>query len=224
MLILGLDIATTTGFAWYDTNASLSVIKTGTIKAVGENAEEKAASLALQLRELFYETVMVDGRSERRLFKPEFVAIERPLPNIMQFDKVSDDLVDGQVTSSTVNPNQMLLPTYIGAAVAIIAAYRIPFETIAPQSWHKAYYGSGFKPPKKMMKDKNGHPKRDRRGNIIYKNDWKTPAVERARELRIAVKTADAAEAIGIAFAGKSCDKFRKMEHDRMMQARRTAA
>lgn len=195
-LILGLDVATTTGFAWYDTGAaSMSSIRTGLIKAQGENSEEKAASLALQLRDLFY--VTVDG--ERKLFKPDFVAIERPLPNIMQFEKIEEDLVDGEVGSPTVNPHQMLLPTYIGAVVAILAAYRIPFETIPPQTWRKAYFGSGFKPPKKM-----------RSGKLV--NDWKTPAVERARALKIAVKSADAAEAIGIAFAGSGCQKFKMMQ------------
>lgn len=194
MLILGLDIATTTGFAWYDDKASLSAIKTGLIKAQGENAEEKAASLACQIVKMLRET------------KPDFVAIERPLPNIMQFEKFSDDLVDGQAASSTVNPNQMLLPTYIGAAVAIIAAYRIPFETIAPQSWHKAYYGSGFKPPKKFIKIKR-HPQGGK-----WVNDWKTPAVERARALKIEVRNADAAEAVGIAFAGASTQTYRMMQ------------
>lgn len=209
MLILGLDIATTTGFAWYDDKASMSAIRTGLIKAQGENAEEKAASLALQLRELFYETA---PSGERRLVKPDFVAIERPLPNIMQFEKFTDDLVDGQAASNTVNPNQMLLPTYIGAAVAIIAAYRIPFETIAPQSWHKAYYGSGFKPPKKFMKIKR-HPQGGK-----WVNDWKACAVDRAHALRIEVKNADAAEAVGIAFAGAATQTFR------MLQNRQAAA
>lgn len=200
MLILGLDIATTTGFAWYDTGAQrLSAIKTGLIKAEGDLSEQKAASLAQQLVRMFREV------------KPDFVAIERPLPNIMQFDKYSNDMVDGEVASSTVNPNQMLLPTFIGAAVAIVAAYRIPFETIAPQSWHKAYYGSGFKPPRKPVKDRTGHQKRDRKGQLVWKNDWKTPAVERARALRIEVRNADAAEAVGIAFAGASCQTFKMM-------------
>ena len=206
MMILGLDIATTTGFAWYEPGSSLSSIKTGTFKAAGDNAEEKAASLALQLRELFYEEfTLQEGSKGRRLVKPDFVVIERPLPNIMQFEKFGDDLIDGEIASSTVNPNQMLLPTYIGAAVAIIAAYRIPFETIAPQSWHKAYYGSGFKPPKKWVRIKR-HPQGGK-----WQNDWKTPAIERARALRITVKNADAAEAVGIAFAGAGLQTFRSM-------------
>lgn len=34
-LILGLDIASVTGFAWYEPGSSLSSIKTGLIKATG---------------------------------------------------------------------------------------------------------------------------------------------------------------------------------------------
>lgn len=49
MIICGLDIATVSGFALYEPGSSLSSIKTGLIKATGENAEEKAASLAVQL-------------------------------------------------------------------------------------------------------------------------------------------------------------------------------
>lgn len=192
-VILGLDIATVTGFAWYEPGQSLSSIKTGLIKAQGGNAEEKAASLAQQLVTLF------------KPCRPDFVAIERPLPNVKQFEKYSDDLVDGQVSEATINPNQMLLPTFIGAAVGIIAAYRIPFETIAPQTWHKSYYGSGFKPPRKWIKVQR-HPQ-----GGYWKNDWKTPAIERARMLRIDVKNADAAEAVGIAMAGVACQRFKDL-------------
>ncbi len=193
-LLLGLDIATVTGFAWYDTGASMAAIKTGLIKAEGDSSEEKAASLALQLVAMF------------KAGRPDFVALERPLPNVKQFEKYTDDLVEGEVVGTTINPNQMLLPTYIGAAVAIIAAYRIPLETIAPQTWRKAYFGSGFKPPKKFMKIKR-HPQGGK-----WVNDWKTPAIERARALRIDVKNADAAEAVGIAFAGAGLQTFKMMQ------------
>jgi hypothetical protein len=43
MIILGLNIATVTGFSWYEPGSPLSSIK---IKTAGDNAEEKAASLA----------------------------------------------------------------------------------------------------------------------------------------------------------------------------------
>ncbi|MBX8783150.1 hypothetical protein HBA94_05180 [Ochrobactrum sp. GRS2] len=213
-LILGLDVATQTGFAWLDTNASLSTVRTGVIKAEGKSSDEKAASLATQLIAELHEYVDEErvGEDGRKYFtkvrrrKPlDYVAIERPLPNIMQFEKYNNDLIDGDAVTSTVNPNQMLLPTYIGAVIAIVAAYRIPFETIAPQTWHKAYYGSGFKPPKKFIKIKR-HPQGGK-----WQNDWKTPAIERARALRIGVKTADAAEAVGIAFAASNTQTFKML-------------
>src|SRR5690606_26650897 len=75
MLILGLDIATTTGFAWYEPGSSLSSIKTSIINAVGENAEEKAASLAQQMVKMLRET------------RPDFVAIEQPMRNVKTFTK-----------------------------------------------------------------------------------------------------------------------------------------
>jgi hypothetical protein len=41
----GLDIATVSGFAWYEPGSSPSSIKTGLIKAAGDNAEEKQPRL-----------------------------------------------------------------------------------------------------------------------------------------------------------------------------------
>jgi hypothetical protein len=194
-LILGLDIATVTGFAWYEPGSSLSSIKTGLIKAAGDNAEEKAASLALQLRDLFYHTVQVDGRMERRLCKPDFVAIEQPMRNVVSFKKTKQTLA-GPIDEQTINPNALQLEGLVCAAVAIIAAYRIPWETIPSATWRSFYFGRGFKPPlKKVGKE--------------MKKDWKGSAIERCRVLKIDVKNADAAEAVGIAMAGEACQRFK---------------
>jgi Holliday junction resolvasome RuvABC endonuclease subunit len=186
MLILGLDIATTTGFAWYEPGCSLSSIKTGLIKAEGENAEEKAASLAQQLVALFK-----PGR-------PDFVAIEQPMRNVVSFKKTRDTLT-GPVEEQTINPNALQLSSLAGAAVAIIAACRIPWETIPSATWRKHFLGMGRSPG-------------------FDRAMWKRAAVERCRVLRIGVKNADAAEAVGIAMAGEACQRFK------MICARRTAA
>jgi hypothetical protein len=74
--------------------------------------------------------------------------------------------------------------------VAIIAAYRIPWETIPSSTWRKVFLGEGR------------HPGRDRAG-------WKRAAVERCRMFMIDVKNADAAEAVRIAFAGEGTQRFR---------------
>lgn len=178
-LILGLDIATTTGFAWYDSKASMSSIKTGLIKAEGENAEEKAASLAVQLIAL-----MKPGR-------PDFVAIEQPMRNVKSFRKTKTDLA-GQVDDLTINPNALQLEGLVCAAVAIVAAYKLPWETISSSTWRKVFLGMGRSPGM------------DRAG-------WKRAAVERCRSFKIDVKNADAAEAVGIAVAGASCQRFKMM-------------
>lgn len=204
MIILGLDIATTTGFAWYEPGSSLSSIKTGLIKAVGENAEEKAASLAQQMVKMLRET------------RPDFVAIEQPMRNVKTFTKEVDTL-HGAESVETINPNALQLSALVGAAVAIVAAYRIEWETIPTATWRKSYFGSGFQPPRKPINDKFGRQKVDKKGRLMWKADWKTPAVERARAFRIDVKNADAAEAVGIAFAGAGLQTFK------MMQAQRAA-
>lgn len=133
MLILGLDIATTTGFAWYEPGSSLSTIKTGLIKAKGDDAEQLAASLACQIVAIFKET------------KPDFVAIEQPMRNVKMFRKKRQDFA-GEVEEQTINPNALKLSSLTGAAVGIISAYRIPWECIPSQSWRKHFFGMGRNP------------------------------------------------------------------------------
>ncbi|TPM89841.1 hypothetical protein [Mesorhizobium sp. B2-1-3A] len=189
MLILGLDIATTTGFAWYEPGSSLSSIKTGLIQAIGENAEEKAASLGDKLHAMFKEQ------------KPDFVAIEEPLRNIKTFKKTIQTMYGPKVIQ-TVNPNQMLLYSLVGAAVVITSAYKRPWETIPPSTWRKFFFGKGFKPPVKLV-EREGE-------DTVEEKLWKKAAIERCRHLKIDVKGgADAAEAVGIAMAGEACQRFK---------------
>lgn len=189
-LILGLDIATVTGFAWYDDKASLSSIRTGLIKAVGDNAEEKAADLALSLLAIL------------KAEKPDFVAIEQPMRNVKSFTKEVDTL-NGPEEISTINPNALQLEGLVCAAIAIVAAYRIPWGTIPSATWRKSYFGSGFKPPMKQIKQGKKQ---------VWKKDWKRAAVDRAMSLRIDVKNADAAEAVGIAFAGAQTQGYKMLQ------------
>ncbi|HWK65374.1 MAG TPA: hypothetical protein VNS34_10560 [Rhizobiaceae bacterium] len=192
MIILGLDIATTTGFAWYDANVqSLSSIKTGLMKAEGESPEEKAASLADQLR------IMLKDQ------RPDFVSIEEPLRNVKTFTKTIQTL-HGPRKIQTINPNQMLLPGLIGGAVGIISAYRIPWQTIPSSTWRRFFFGPGFKPPIKI-KEKEGE-------DPVEEKLWKRAAIDRCHVLRITVKNADAAEAVGIAMAGKACQRFKSLQ------------
>ncbi|TPK14147.1 crossover junction endodeoxyribonuclease RuvC [Mesorhizobium sp. B2-5-11] len=177
-LILGLDIATVTGFAWYEPGSSLSSIKTGLIKAAGDNAEEKAESLGRQLRD------MIKGN------RPDFVAIEQPMRNVVSFKKTRQTLA-GPVDEQTINPNALQLEGLVCAAVAIIGGgYGIPWETIPSSTWRKHFLGMGRSPG-------------------FDRAMWKRAAIERCRVLKIDVKNADAAEAVGIAMAGEACQRFK---------------
>lgn len=181
-VILGLDVASTTGFAWYDTGASLSAIKTGLIKSTGDNAEEKAASLALQL------VAMLKAE------KPDFVAIEEPLRNVKMFKKKGKpDLAGNRQDEDTINPNALMLEGLVCSAVAIVAAFRVPWATVSAQTWRKAFLCMGRSPG-------------------FDRAAWKRAAVERCRAFRIDVKNADAAEAVGIAFAGAGCQAFKHLQ------------
>lgn len=186
MMILGLDIATVTGFAWYEPQAPLSTIKTGVIKAAGENAEEKAASIAIQMVELFRDPITKQPR------KPDFVAIEQPMRNVKMFAKKRQDMA-GEVEETTVNPNALQLSSLSGAAVGIIAAYRIPWVTIPSASWRKHFLGMGRSPG-------------------FDRAAWKRAAIERCRMFKIEVKNADAAEAVGIAMAAEATQQFKMMK------------
>jgi Holliday junction resolvasome RuvABC endonuclease subunit len=179
MIILGLDIATVTGFAWYEPGpqTSLSAIKTGIIKAVGDNAEEKAASLAQQLVAMF------------KAGRPDFVAIEQPMRNVVSFKKTRQTLA-GPVDEQTINPNALQLEGLVCAAVAIVAAYRIPWETVPSSTWRKHFLGMGRSPG-------------------FDRATWKRAAVDRCRVFKIDVRNADAAEAVGIAMAGEACQTFK---------------
>lgn len=180
MMILGLDIATTTGFAWYDPTASMSTIRTGIITAVGDNAEAKAASIATQLVAML--------KSER----PDFVAIEQPMRNVVTFKKKKRDMV-GEKEEQTINPNALQLSSLSGAAVAIVSAYRIPWLTIPSSTWRSQFLGYGRK-------------------SGFASKDWKKAAMERCQLLKIPVKRHDAAEAVGVAFAASASQEFKMLQ------------
>lgn len=180
MLILSLDIATTTGFAWYDTDASLSAIRAGSFKIGGEDFEHRAGEMG---------AVMVKMLRQQ---KPDFIAIEQPTRNVMQHRKQGSDLA-GQHDELTINAGtSLLLNQLTGAAAAIIHAYRIPFDVIAPTTWRKQFLGFGT-----------------HRG--WTRKDWKRAARQRCQQLRINVTNDDQADAVGIAFAGAATQTFKMM-------------
>lgn len=133
-VILGLDIASRTGWAYYDDKASLSAIRVGHIQCEGEEFEDKSAFLGKALVKLI--------KSDR----PDFVLIERPMraqpiggKRTVKFMGEEQTVeAKGSGINAVISSNQL-----VGAASAIIGAYNIPFETIASVSWRKAFLGFG---------------------------------------------------------------------------------
>lgn len=184
MLILGLDPSQQTGYALFDTSRDLSAIRAGTLRAVGDDYEHKSATLGYALMKLI------------KADRPDFIAIEMPIRTqpgtkkrkvkFMGEEQVEE--ASGSGLNAVISSNQM-----VGACAAIIGAYGIPFECIAPVTWRSQFLGFGRRPG-------------------WQRKDWKRAVRERCQGLKIIVTNDDMADAVGIAFAGRACQTLRMIE------------
>ncbi|WP_278970718.1 hypothetical protein [Bartonella apis] len=184
-LILGLDVATMTGFALYSVGERLSTIKTGTISIrpdkdeKDQKVEKKVVHLGYQLERLY------------KAHQPDFVAIEEPLRNVVSYRKKNKSLF-GAEEEITFNPDTIQLLALASMAAFTADRCNIPWITIPSQTWRKHFLGFGRKTGWKRA-------------------DWKRAAIERCRLLHIPVKNNDAAEAVGVAIAGAASQDFKLM-------------
>jgi Holliday junction resolvasome RuvABC endonuclease subunit len=209
MLILGLDPSQSTGWAIYDTKAELSAIRCGVLKAKAGKGlfEQNAGRLGFALVRLIKETGKPDFAviekaprqpagafgGGRKTQKVKFMGADIPA-------QLGDEAEGGGGgLQSTLSTNQMA-----AAVCAILGAYQIPFQEMTSSEWRKPAYGFGT-----------------RKG--WDRNDWKRHARQTCAQMRIAATNDDMAEACWIAFAGKSCDAVRKMEHDLEVASQRQA-
>lgn len=194
MLVLGLDIATSSGLTFLDDEAPPSSWRCFAIEAEGEFGEDKAGDLALALHDA------LGGR------RPHFAAIEMPQRSVIQFEKVGGE----GPSADTINPNALQLHDLAGAVCAVLDICGVPWGLIAPATWRSAYYGKGFSPPSHVARTKGGQPKLDRKGNPIIVKDWKQAAIDIADRQKILLPATlkarrDAAESVGIASAWPRC-------------------
>lgn len=183
MLILGLDPAQNCGYALYENTANLSAIRPGVLRAIGDDYEHKAASLGFSLMKLI------------KADRPDFIVIEMPIRSqpAKQVRKVKfmgeerAEEASGSGLNAVISSNQM-----VGACAAIIGAYNIPFECIAPVSWRKQFLGFGTRPG-------------------WQRKDWKRAVRERCGQLKIIVTNDDMADAVGIAFAGSGSQTLKML-------------
>ncbi len=180
MIILGLDPSQSTGWAMYDTAASLSAIRAGTLKAVGDDYEHKSAALGFALMKLI------------KADRPDFIAIEASIKmhpgakhKIKFMGEETQEVGGGSGMNAVISSNQM-----VGSVCGIIGAYGIPFETITSGTWRKAFLGFGKRPG-------------------WQRKDWKRAVRERCGQLKITVTNDDMADAVGIAFAGAGCQTLK---------------
>lgn len=179
MIVMGLDLATRSGWAVRDSERHRSSIVCGTFTVSEYDWEEKYAIAANLFERL------------RKDYNPDFVAIERPEHGVRQFAKKGKpDLTGEERMVSTINPAALQLTGIAGAVIAICQIKGIPFGTIAAVSWRPVYFGKGIKPPEgKDWKDLA----------IEYAKREKIALPSTKAEQR------DAAEAIGICSCWHNC-------------------
>lgn len=182
MLILALDIATTTGWAVYDTARDVSAIRAGAFKVQGDEFEHKAADMGLS-----FARVVKDHR-------PDFVAIERPRRDVQQHEKKGKQTTFHGMQDApemTINPNSVILPNQLtGAVMAVLAAFKLPWVSIHEEGWRKQFLGFGRK-------------------KGWTKKDYKRAVRERCDMLGIVVTNDDMADAVGVAFSATGTDAYR---------------
>lgn len=142
MLILSLDVASTTGYAVFDTDRPPSAIVSGSLKFVGSNAFEKVQDMRRKLPRLVRE------------HKPDFCAIEAPLAFVPSFTKKKRGLFGEEEETSTINPGTIMqLNRLAGAAQMVVQGQNVRCVEVRPQTWQSVIPKSFTGPTKKRAKD-----------------------------------------------------------------------
>jgi hypothetical protein len=183
-LILGLDAATTTGFAFYHDNRHVTSIEAGTIRAKGDGFEDKSSYLGRELAHMC------------RKLRPDFIAIEQPLrmlPGGKRTVKFMGE--EEEVSGAGGGTNALILSNQIVSAYCTAARIKdIPFILIASATWRRQFLGFGRKPG-------------------WVRKDWKKAARDRCADLKITVTNDDQADAVGVAFAAAAAPELKMMKH-----------
>lgn len=176
MIVLGLDVATSTGFCFLDSSRPPSGWRFGAVACDGENGEDKAGDLAVALHGLVKE------------HRPDFCAMEMPQRSVVMFRKRG---AHGEETpEQTINPHALQLSALAGGVAALLDLCGVPWGLIAPSGWRSSYFGKGVKPP-------TGKDWKDIAIRSARMQGMQLPATLKAQR--------DAAEAVGIASAWQRC-------------------
>lgn len=141
IVILGLDLATNSGWAVRYSWRSAAAIKCGTFNVKENDSKETVSS------ETKY--ALVANQVHRLItdHKPDFVVIEEAEHRVTQFSKTKKNAVTGDVeTSNTINPNALQLTGISGAAIGACMITGTPCGTMPARSWHSKFHGKGVRP------------------------------------------------------------------------------
>ncbi|MCV0371647.1 hypothetical protein [Filomicrobium sp.] len=123
-LILGLDIATTTGWAIYDTDKTPSAIVSGSFRLQGATPFERVRYMRSHLPRLIKE------------HRPSFAAIEAPMEIAPRFTRAKKDMLGEQEQETTINSKTIaVLNRYAGAAEMAVMGNNIPCVEVAARTW-----------------------------------------------------------------------------------------
>lgn len=142
MRILALDVATSTGWALYDTGRPASAMISGTLKFVGDTGFAKVADMRRKLPKLVRE------------LKPDFCAIEAPLTIIPQYvKKKSSDLLGEHEETTTINAGTVMVLNRLAAAAQMcVMGQNIPCTEVPPRTWQRIIPKSFQGAPKQRVK------------------------------------------------------------------------
>lgn len=181
-LILGLDLASVSGWALWDMNRNRSSIECGVFEFPDKaTIEYRAAQIGLKLTELV--------RYARKQY-------ERPIDMAVAEEALKLSL---KGTQSTIVSCMLH-----GAVYSTLANHGIMWGTMSVQTWRSHFYGRGNRPPQKMVKIKV-------KGSVqlVPTDDWKQAALDACQEMGIALPSAkakahNAAEAAAVAICWQS--------------------
>ncbi|WP_267550342.1 hypothetical protein [Rhizobium rhizogenes] len=148
IVILGLDLATNSGWAVRYSWRHGAAIKCGVFNVAENNSGEEVSwetKYALAARQIY--DLIVEHR-------PDFVAIEEAEHRVTQFSKKKNNPITGLSEEvNTINPSALQLTGISGAAIGICMREGVACGTIPSRSWHAKYH-KGEKPgPKEDWKD-----------------------------------------------------------------------
>lgn len=124
MLILGLDVATVTGWAVYNTSTAPSAILSGSFRLIGETPLAKVRMMRSKLPELL------------RQHKPDFAAIEAPMEVAPRFKRATTGLLGQGEEETTINSKTIaVLNRFAGAAEMAVLGHNVPCVEVAARTW-----------------------------------------------------------------------------------------